>query len=246
MAQQAILAAPSPPNPGGNHRDAEHLAAHCFDGVMTADPFTLRRLRSRRTSKKLVFYNFPNLDFFPRQRARPPRNSMLYIAADFPIAREPLCCSKPCASSQITAAQASAFCFSDISTTQQPRQQSASASALWAWNRCVEIRGRIDHEQMADALAQARIGVCPLQPIPKFVLNIPGKGLRILGLRTTGGCKRSASDPPVFRTGHAGLLFRPGNAVELAQSIGWLLDHPDVAARMGANGRASVVAAIQQ
>src|SRR4029077_19538350 len=43
----------------------ETLAANLFDGLMTADPFTLRRLARAGKSKKLVFYNFPNLNFFP-------------------------------------------------------------------------------------------------------------------------------------------------------------------------------------
>ena len=46
------------------------IAARCLDGVMTADPFTLRRFARTGKSRKLVFYNFPNLDFFPRSAAQ--------------------------------------------------------------------------------------------------------------------------------------------------------------------------------
>ena len=52
-----------------------------------------------------------------------------------------------------------------------------------------------------------------------------------------------ASDlPPIrpFFASRAGLLFRPGRAEELATHIGWLLDHPEAAARMGNQGRARV------
>lgn len=38
-----------------------------------------------------------------------------------------------------------------------------------------------------------------------------------------------------------GLLFEPGNAVQLADRIQYLFEHPDEAAAMGMNGRASVI-----
>ena len=56
----------------------EQLAARCFDGVMTADPSTLRRLSRTGKSKKLVFYNFPNLDFFPAPKPSEKRFDIVY------------------------------------------------------------------------------------------------------------------------------------------------------------------------
>ena len=71
----------------------------------------------------------------------------------------------------------------------------------------VEIRGRLDHESMSSALGEARIGVSPLQPIPKFLLNIPVKIFEYWAC----GLPVVASDlPPMrpfFRDGEAGLLF---------------------------------------
>jgi len=101
----------------------------------------------------------------------------------------------------------------------------------------VEIRGRLDHESMASALSEARIGVSPLQAIPKFLLNIPVKIFEYWAC----GLPVVASDlPPMrpfFRNGEAGFLFRPGDASDLAKSIGQLLDDPDAAMQMGTRGR---------
>ncbi len=73
----------------------ENLAAHCFDGVMTADPFTLRRLAHCGNSRKLVFYNFPNLDLFPPVQRQHTNILMLSTAAAFPSVRVRFSSSKP-------------------------------------------------------------------------------------------------------------------------------------------------------
>jgi glycosyltransferase involved in cell wall biosynthesis len=102
------------------------------------------------------------------------------------------------------------------------------------------VQGRIDHEEMGKTLNQARIGVCPLQPIPKFLLNIPVKVFEFWAC----GLPVVASDlPPIrpfFQNARAGFLFQPGNSSELAQYIGWLLDNPEAAALMGRRGRACI------
>jgi mannose/cellobiose epimerase-like protein (N-acyl-D-glucosamine 2-epimerase family) len=43
----------------------ERLAARVFDGFIAADSGTLRATARVGTSRKMVFYNLPNLDFFP-------------------------------------------------------------------------------------------------------------------------------------------------------------------------------------
>jgi glycosyltransferase involved in cell wall biosynthesis len=105
----------------------------------------------------------------------------------------------------------------------------------------VELRGRMEHEDMAEALSQARVGVSPLQDIPKFRLNIPVKIFEYWAC----GLPVVASDlPPIrpfFRNVGGGFLYQPADAAELAQSMSWLLDHPDAATRMGRNGRSAIV-----
>jgi len=56
----------------------ENVAARCFNGLMTADPLTLRRFARRGASRKIVFYNFPNLDLFPPPRPGPKPFDLVY------------------------------------------------------------------------------------------------------------------------------------------------------------------------
>jgi len=218
---------------------AEHLAAQSFDGLITADPLTLRRLARAGKSRKLVFYNFPNLDFFPPPRHTPRNFDVVYrggisertgtfvlLEAMRLLARRP------------SPVRLLLLGYFDSAAAEDDIRRRIREMGL---EPNIEILGRIDHESMADALSLARIGVCPLQPIRKFNLNIPVKVFEYWAC----GLPVVASDlPPIrpfFGKARAGLLFRPGDAAELAQSIAWLLDHPSAAARMGAHGRAAVV-----
>lgn len=217
----------------------EHLAAQSFDGLITADPLTLRRLARAGKSRKLVFYNFPNLDFFPPPRPTSRKFDLVYRGGisertgTFVLleAMRLLAC-RP------SPVRLLLLGYFDSAAAEQSIRELIREMGL---ESNVEIFGRINHESMAEALSQARIGVCPLQPIRKFKLNIPVKVFEYWAC----GLPVVASDlPPIrpfFGKARSGLLFRPGDAAELAQSIAWLLDHPRPAARMGAHGRAAVV-----
>jgi glycosyltransferase involved in cell wall biosynthesis len=105
----------------------------------------------------------------------------------------------------------------------------------------VELHGRLNHEKMAQTLSLARVGVSPLQDIPKFRINIPVKIFEYWAC----GLPVIASDlPPIrpfCRNLEAGLLFPPGDAGALSMCIGWMLDHPFEANQMGRRGRRAIV-----
>jgi glycosyltransferase involved in cell wall biosynthesis len=217
----------------------EQWAARCLDGVMTADPFTLRRLTHARGSRKLVFYNFPNLDFFPPPQPCAKRFDVVYRgglsdrAGTFVL----LEAMKLLAEERSTPASLLLIGYPDNAAAGEQLRDRIRTLEL---ESSTTVQGRIDHEQMAEALTQARIGVCPLQPVPKFLLNIPVKVFEFWAC----GLPVVATDlPPIrpfFHNAQAGFLFQPGCAADLAQHIGWLLDHPDAAAHMGKHGRARV------
>jgi glycosyltransferase involved in cell wall biosynthesis len=217
----------------------EQVAAHCFDGVMTADPFTLRRLARSGGSKKLVFYNFPNLDFFPRPKPCEKRFDIVYRgglshrAGTFVLleAVKLLAERRP---------KPPTLLLMGYPDNAQAGEELRSRVRTLGLESSTTMQGRIDHEDMARTLSQARIGICPLQPIPKFLLNIPVKVFEFWAC----GLPVVASDlPPIrpfFQNARAGFLFQPGNSADLAKHIGWLLDSPVAATQMGKQGRACI------
>ena len=217
----------------------ESLAVRFLDGVMTADPLTMRRL-TKSHGPQIVFYNFPNLDFFPpcpAARAKPfdlvYRGGLSERAGIFVLIEA----VRLLAARTRPATLLLIGYFDNPSTEKEIRERIQAAGVA----HLVEIRGRLDHEKMAAALSEAAIGISPLQAVPKFMLNIPVKVFEYWAC----GIPVVASDlPPIrpfFRNAEAGLLFPAASAPALAQSIVWLLDNPSAAAAMGARGRDLVV-----
>ncbi|HZP00890.1 MAG TPA: glycosyltransferase family 4 protein [Terriglobia bacterium] len=217
----------------------EHLAARIFDGVMTADPFTLRRLARTGKSRKLVFFNFPNLNLFPQpDGSRRPYDFVYRGGLSERTGTMLLLEALRIMADRGKQARLLLMGYSDSELAEKNLRDKIRALGL---ESMVEMRGRIKHEEMAAALGQARIGVSPLQANPKFLLNLPVKIFEYWAC----GLPVIASDlPPIrpfFRDRQFGLLVKPGDARALADALNWMLDHPAEAARMGEEGRRAVV-----
>jgi glycosyltransferase involved in cell wall biosynthesis len=217
----------------------EWLAARWLDGILTADSATLRRFAKVGRSKKRVFYNFPRLDLFPEPQFVSKKFDIVYRGG--------------------LSERAGTFVLLDavrrLAEEGQPvrllligyidndRAERLIRERIRALEPgvVVELRGRIEHSAMAEALAEARIGVCPLQAIPKFLHNIPVKVWEYWAC----GLPVIASDlPPIrpfFQDGEFGILYKPDDPNELAAAIRRLLEHPEEAERMGGHGRRAVV-----
>jgi glycosyltransferase involved in cell wall biosynthesis len=101
----------------------------------------------------------------------------------------------------------------------------------------VELRGRMPHSEVPGWIRSGRIGLVTLQPIAKFMKNIPTKmfeywacGLPVIG-----------SDlPPIARflaSGRNGLLFSPSSSSDLARAIRFLLERPNEVEALGRAGQ---------
>lgn len=217
----------------------ERLGAHFFAGVMTADPFTLCRLARTGKSRKLVFYNFPNLEFFPPPLRVAKKSDVVYRGGLSERAGTYLLLD----ALRLLADQGRPVRLSLIGYFDDAACRSALCERIRALGleSHITITGRLHHEEMAAALSGSLIGVSPLQDTPKFRLNLPVKvfeywacGLPVIASNLP--CIR-----PFFRNNQAGLLFKPGDAVQLSQSIAWMLDHPAQASQMGERGRAAIL-----
>jgi glycosyltransferase involved in cell wall biosynthesis len=213
----------------------EALAARSFDAIITADPLTLRRFARQGRSKKLVFYNFPNLNYFPPPRPHSARFDLVYRGG----LSERTGTFVLLDALRLLAARANPpqllliGYFDDRQSEEALRRRIRDLGLV----SLVEIRGRIEHELMAEAISEARIGVSPLLAIRKFQINIPVKIFEYWACGLPVVATGLAPMRPFFRDGEAGLLVPPASAARLAGSIARLLDHPNEAARMGRRGR---------
>lgn len=217
----------------------ERLAARFLDAIVTADPFTLRRLAHRGTSHKRVFSNFPNLDFFPPPAPRPKSFDLVYRGGlSHRAGTHDLLDALQLLKSRYRPLRLLLIGYFDTSSEENRFRDSIQRRGLTA---NVEIRGRIPHEQMASALDEAKIGICPLRATSKFRLNVPVKVFEYWACGLPVIASNLKPIRPYFQTAGAGLLFEPGDVTGLARSIEWLLDHPRAADSMGRNARAAIV-----
>jgi len=217
---------------------AERLAANIFDGFMTADSGTMRSLAHSGKSKKLVFYNLPNLEFFTHLKAMPKRFDVVYRgglserAGTF-VLLEALQILRR----RGILARALLFGYTDDQAVRSSILERVGRMNLTSQ---VFLHGRVPHAEMADTLSQARISISPLMAIPKFMHNIP---VKVFESWACGLPVISSDLPPIrpfFRDGEFGLLFPPGDSQALADAIEELLKNPSRAELMGRAGRRAV------
>jgi glycosyltransferase involved in cell wall biosynthesis len=217
----------------------EKLAARFLDAVITADSGSLRPLAKTGKSKKLVLYNFPNLKFFPAGEKAEKSYDLVYRgglserAGTF-VLLEALRMLRD----QGVTPRLLLFGYTDNAETQQRIWDLLISLRL---EQYVTLRGTIPHEAMASTLSSARIAVCPLQKIPKFMNNIPVKVFESWAC----GLPVIATDlPPIrpfFRRPGLGLLVKPGDAMDLANAIRQLLSNPELIHEYGRRARQAVL-----
>ena len=218
---------------------AERLAANLFDGFMTADSGTMRALAHSGKSKKLVFYNLPNLEFFTNLKPMPKRFDVVYRGGLSERAGTfVLLDALQVLRRRGILARALLFGYTDDQAVRSAILERVGRMSLTSQ---VFLHGRVPHAEMADTLSQARISISPLMAIPKFMHNIP---VKVFESWACGLPVISSDLPPIrpfFRDGQFGLLVPPGDSQALANAIEDLLKNPSRAEQMGRAGRKAVL-----
>ncbi len=100
----------------------------------------------------------------------------------------------------------------------------------------VEFLGRVVGKGKWDLLREAMAAVMP----SVCYENFPFVTLESLAVGTPVVASNLGSLPYIVEDGKSGLLFRPGNARDLRQKLGWVISHPAEALKMGQYGRRRV------
>lgn len=217
---------------------AERVAARYFDGFITADSGTLRSYANTGKSKKLVFYNLPNLQFYPQPRDQKKTFDLVYRGGlSERTGTFVLLDAVKLLIDQGIALKLLMFGYTDNDAVQRSIAEYIQELGL---ERQVTLLGFVRQVDMATTLCQARIAVCPLQRIPKFLNNIPVKVFESWAC----GLPVVASDlPPIrpfFPRHQRGLLFEPDDTQQLAHILKQLLANPQQIERIGRESRHAV------
>ena len=224
----------------------ERFACSVLDAIVSADPAVLRMHTSKNRTvgraARRIFYNFPAQWFlaaYESERLRLHKRydivysgglsertgTMLLLEVVELMARNGL---RP---------KVLLFGYAeDLRFIEKFRTMTADKCV----SDCFEILGRIRPNEVPLLLCQARVGVVPLQPIPKFLKNIPTKMFEYWAC----GLPVVASDLPTtrlfLRDGEFGYLVNPTDPAAFAGALEQLLRDPLRLERMGANARSAV------
>ncbi|MGH8056900.1 MAG: glycosyltransferase, partial [Candidatus Entotheonellia bacterium] len=102
------------------------------------------------------------------------------------------------------------------------------------------LDGLIPHDQIAQEVVSAKVGLIPLPDLPKFRNNIPRKLFEFMALGMPVVLSDLAPSRPFVGDGVCALLVLPGDYDAYAEAIIRLLDDPELRCKMGAEGRRRV------
>jgi glycosyltransferase involved in cell wall biosynthesis len=214
-------------------RVANWLAGRFLDGIVTADPGVERDFRAVAGDRTLVYYNFPVPRLFEPGSAAPagPKVDLVYIGGMSERAGTfVLLDALTLLAGQGIRPTVRLGGYTDGEAGRLAVQEGIQSRHLEGQ---IEVRGRIPHSQVPAWIRSGRIGLVTLQPIPKFLKNIPSKMFEYWACRLPV----IAGDlPPIGQflvDGKNGLLFSPSSAEDLARVIRHLIDHQDDVDTMG-------------
>jgi glycosyltransferase involved in cell wall biosynthesis len=121
------------------------------------------------------------------------------------------------------------------------RERDAFLSAAHDLQNSIQILDWLPYERISNVLTQVDVGLALLQPEPRYIAALPVKLFEYMA----AGLPILLSDFPAVRQvvahAHCGALLDPGDSqAAVAQLLEWR-KNPDLARRMGANGRQAVL-----
>jgi glycosyltransferase involved in cell wall biosynthesis len=217
-------------------RWANRAAAALLDGIVVADQGVAADFRGA-ARKLIVHYNFPDLDVFrpDGREAKAARADLVYLggiserAGTFVLFEALKLLARGGLRPSVRLA--------GYTDGEQGRAALESALRRDGLMELVRFDGRLPHDEVPAWLRAGRVGLVLLQPVPKFMKNIPSKMFEYWAC----GLPVLASDLPPARQfltpGKNGFLFSPTSAADLAERIAYLIRHPASARALGAAGR---------
>lgn len=213
------------------------VGSWCFDGIVTADPYVQKDFERYAHHKTLLYYNFPSLMDFEKDFCanRPKDFDLVYVGGMssrtgmFVVLDALTLLAKQGVKPKVGLAG-----YTDGEKGWRELEEGVRVRDLEAQ---VTLKKRIPFSEVPGWICRGKIGVVALQPIPKFMKNIPTKMFEYWAC----GLPVIASDLPPIRPfvfqQKNGMLFNPTDANDLARAIAACMEDKKQSEKMGWYGR---------
>jgi glycosyltransferase involved in cell wall biosynthesis len=215
------------------------LAAFCLDGIVAADPWVAADFQKVARDKTMTYYNFPVSSLFAENGKKISRTADLVYVGGMSERSGIFVLLDALAllASQNIRPTVRLAGYTDGESGRSAIEKAIADRGL---NAQIDFGGRIPHSEVPSWIRSGRVGLVMLQPIPKFMKNIPSKMFEYWAC----GLPVIASDlPPIrrFVSNHEnGLLFSPTSPESLAHAIQYMMEHEEERERMGRLGEKQV------
>ena len=219
----------------------EQMSTRIFDGIVTADPFVLNAFPHVPSNRKMVFYNLPSLDIFKELPYNPFEKSFDIVYLGGMSERAGTFILIDAIQHLVLSGLKPRILLIGYFDNDKSEEEVMNEVIKRQLEEYFDIRGRVPHQEVPILLSKAKIGVVSLQPVPKFLKNIPSKLFEYWAC----GLPVVVSDlPPIrlfFKNKEYGFLVDPKNPKAFAEAFYWLMKNPVEAEAMGRRAQIAVL-----
>jgi len=214
----------------------ENFSARFFNYIVSATPAIAERFELINTNTVIV-HNFSKFDELASTEKKIPwrkrLDAVIYIGGiDVSLGIKEMV-------EAIDLVQKKLFAQLILAGEFSPKSLKKEIQNLPGWKN-VEYRGFLSRNKLADLLNQIKAGLVLRHPVPHYLASYPTKLFEYM----SAGIPVIAADFPMWRkivvNAGCGLLVDPLDPQAIADSIVYILEHPEEAEEMGKNGRKAV------
>lgn len=212
-----------------------HYAVRNVDAVVVSDAGT-GKLLEPHARRVHVVHNYPQLALFPDPKDRDDTKQFdLTYHGSIPRYHLEVCF----AIDEVLVARGRHVSWRFIGRLSEKEWFIHEATRRNASHRFV-YTDLVAHDQVADEVLKARIGIIPLPSLPKFQHNIPQKLFEFMALRMPVVLSDLPPSRPFVGDGACAFMVKPDDASAYADAILRLLDNPALCQQMGTEARRRV------